>query len=166
MKKPIYFLLFVFLMVLVHSCTTVNIIANKQTSYTKKPKKIYIVGTCSKIANVFCTGLINGLKPALNDKGILVDGFVSDPLSLETEQDINKKIAQYDPQAVLRIQQTANGSSVAVFELTLIDSETSKNVWKGELQISADQYSSIEDVGIINKAVKQLLTQLSHDDII
>ena len=166
MKRPLYLIFILLVMVSLHSCTTVNIIANKQSSYSKKPKKIYIVGNCTKNANVFCTGLINGLKKNLTDRGIVSDGFVSDPLSLETEQDINKKIMMFNPEAVLRIQQTSNGTTIGVFELTLIDSESSKNVWKGELQISADQYSSIEDEGIIKKAINQLLMQLSHDNII
>ncbi len=165
MKRNIY-LLSIILLLLVQSCSTVNIASNKQQGYNKQPKKIFIVVNCNKDVNIFCTGLVYGLTNKLTEKGVQSDGYVRDPLSLESEEDRNKRINAYNPEAVLTVQQTLTGSGKGVFELTLIDGESRKNVWKSELEVSADSYTSLEDSGVIDKAVKTLVSKLAEDKII
>src|ERR1700743_3016536 len=148
MKRNFYIIPALLLLFIFQSCSTVNIASNKQEGYNKQPKKIYIVISYDKGANVFCNGLVNGLKNKLKEKGIQTDSHSRDQLSLETEDELAKRVDTFNPEAVLMIQQTGTGDSRSTFELTLIDKETKKRVWKGLFDISADSYSSLEDDGV------------------
>jgi hypothetical protein len=166
MKNDFYLVpIFIFVFIC-QSCSTVNIASNKQEGYNKQPKKIYVVVNCDKNTNVFCSGLVNGLKNKFTEKGIQSDSYIHDPLSLQTQEEINKKVTSYGPEAILMIQQTVIGDGRGTFELTLIDGETNKPVWKSEFEISADSYTSLEDTGVINKGLKILVDKLIQDKII
>jgi hypothetical protein len=166
MKRNLYLASVLIFLLISQSCSTVNIASNKQQGYNKQPKKIYIVINCDKTTNVFCSGLVNRLKSKFTEKDIQSESYVKDPLSLESEEELTKKISSYSPEAVLMIQQTVTGGSRCTFELTLIDGETKKHVWKSELDVSADSYASLEDEGVINKGLKALLDKLIQDKII
>jgi len=166
MKKTIYLFFVTVLAFLFQSCATVNMASNKSDSYNKQPKKIYIVANFNKDDRIFCNGLIAGLKDNFTKRGIQSDSYLRDALSLESDDDINKKANEYNPEAVLLIQQTLTGGGRATFELTLIDGETKKRVWKGAFDISTDTYSSMEDEGAINKSVKIIVEKLAQDKII
>ncbi len=148
------------------SCYTVNIASNKLNTYTKKPKRFYIIEVCDNTTNVFCNGLFNGLINKLQQNGVKVDGIIQNSLSLESDIDINKKISSFNSEVVLKIVQTGTGSGKGVFEITLIDLETKKNVWKGDFDISANTYSSLEDSGMINDGVTAIFNKLVEDKII
>lgn len=166
MRKIIYLFLATVLAFLFQSCATVNMASNKSESYNKQPKKIYIVVNFNKDHKIFCNGLIAGLKNDFTQKGIQSDSYMHDALSLASDEDINKKANDYNPEAVLLIQQTLTGGGRATFELTLIDSETKKRVWKGAFEVSTDTYSSMEGEGTINKSVNTIVEKLAQDKII
>jgi hypothetical protein len=151
---------------IIQSCATVNMKSNKQANYYKQPKKIYIVTNCDGDYKEFCMGVMNGLKDNLAKKGIKANGYLRDALSLDSDGEINKKITDYSPEAVLSIKQTLTGDGIAAFELTLIDGETKKNVWKGSFDLAVGYYSTAEDQGVINKSVKAIMDQLILDKII
>lgn len=166
MRKIIYLFCITVSVFLIQSCATVNMASNKSDSYSKQPKKIYIVANFNKNDRTFCNGLVNGLKVNFTQKGIKTDSYMRDALSLESDEDIDRKANDYHPEAVLLIQQTLTGGGRATFELTLIDGETKKRVWKGAFDISTDSYSSMEDEGAINKSVKTIVEKLAQDKII
>jgi hypothetical protein len=138
---------------------------NKSDSYNKQPKKIYIIVNFNKNDRTFCNGLVTGLKNNFTKKGIQSDSYMHDSLSLEGEEDINGKTNDYNPEAVLLIQQTLTGAGIATFELTLIDRETKKKVWKGAFNVSTDSYS-MGDEDVINKSVNTIVEKLTQDKII
>ncbi|HTI57421.1 hypothetical protein [Mucilaginibacter sp.] len=164
MKRSYLYLVAVIL--LSQSCSTVNIASNKKADYNKQPKKIYIVADCNKDAGTFCKNFTEGLKNNLSLKGITCDAYVRNQLSFESEEDINKKIAAYNPEAALMIHQTQTGGGANTFEFTLIDKDTQKPVWKCELEVSIDSYTSMENDNVINKAIKTVLEKLAQDKII
>lgn len=167
MKRFIHLSLTVTLAFLFQSCATVNIESNKLDSYNKQPKKIYIIANFNKDDKIFCSGLVSGLKDSFTKKGVQCDSYLRDALSLETDDDVNRKASNYGPEAVMLIQQTVTGGGKATFELTLIDTETKKRVWKGAFDISTDNYySSMEGEGSINRSVKAILEKLTQDKII
>jgi len=167
MKKNFYSAIALLLLFMSQSCSTVNITSNKQQDYHKQLKKIYIVINYEKGTSTFCNGLLNGLKNKLKEKGVQVESRSRDQLSLETEDELAKRVDAFNPEAVLMIQQTlTGGESQSTFELTLIDKETKKRVWKALFDITADSYSSIQDDGAINKSVKAILEKLTQDKII
>lgn len=166
MKVKFCFLAALFLLFIVQSCSTVNIASNKEQGYTKRPKKVYAVVTCNTRAGVFCDGLVKGLQEKLSAKGISFESSKHTSLSLETDDDLNKKIDLFNPDAILMIRQSISGDEMGTFELTLQDVETKKNVWKSELNVSADAYTSIDNNDVIKKALKTLINKLTADNVI
>lgn len=148
------------------SCATINIISNKQAGYTAQPHKIYMVISCSSEGKEFCSGLVANLKQSLAQKQVKTEEYLRDALALESEADINKKVADYNPDAVLIIKQTITGSKMGTFELTLFDSQLKKNVWKSQLDISTDNYSELDGPATISNSAKIVLNKLIEDKIV
>ncbi|RVT98055.1 hypothetical protein EOD41_18380 [Mucilaginibacter limnophilus] len=163
MIKNLYLLILGFMLIF-QACGTVKISSNKQADYTKKPRKIFIMSDCAKEGSSFCNFLSGGLQREFINKGIQADFYMRDPLSLDTETDINKKISSYEPDAVLLIRQTVAGYSVGTYELTLIDGQTKKNVWKSEVSTESGSYGT--DLDVFKKALKIVLNKLTTDEII
>lgn len=161
-----YYLYIAVALMLCQACSTVKIASNKREGYDKQPKKIYIVTDCDKGISTFCKNFTEGLKNNLSLKGITCDADVRDLLLLESDEDINKKIAAYNPEAALMIHQTQTGSDTYTFEFTLIDEDTQKPVWKCELEVSVDSYISIDNDAVINKTIQTVLGKLVQDKII
>lgn len=159
MKKLIYLLTAFFLFL--QACATVNIASNKQAGYTKKPKKIFIVASSAKEGQLFCNALAKGLQNNFVQRGVATQIYVRNALLFDTEEDINKKINTYAPEAVLQITQTERGAGSGTYELTLVDTETKKNVWKGELTTS-----STNDSFIFEKGVNTVVNKLAQDGVI
>ncbi|TWJ02531.1 hypothetical protein JN11_01504 [Mucilaginibacter frigoritolerans] len=166
MKKIHHFGLMLILAITFNSCATVNIISNKQAGYTEHPHKIYLTVNCTSEGKIFCSGLATGLKDRFAQKQVQSEIYLRDALSLENDADINKKIIDYNPDAVLMIKQTITGEKLGTFELTLVDVHTHKNVWKSQLDITAGNYSDLNDPGTIDKGLKTVIDRLVEDKII
>jgi hypothetical protein len=165
MSRGLYFLSILFLLIF-QSCSTVDIVSNKQPEYNKQPKKIFIIVSCNKDADFLCKGLIHGLTKKLAQKGVQADGYMLNSLSLDSEENRNKRIKSYNPEAILTIQQGLTINGRRVFELTLIDYESGKNVWKSEFEVSISYYNSPEGPGVIDTPVKAPIDKLTADKII
>ena len=168
-KKSHFALIFpvLLLTVVLQSCSSARIVSNKDGNYTKKLKKVYVIVSSAKNVSHFDDRLLTALTDQIKLKGIFADGFARNPLSLETEEDINRKINKYDPDALLLIKQTQityinGGAGGGTFEITLIDKETKKNVWKSTLNLQGAWY---ED-GTIDTMVAKLLAQMEQDQLI
>lgn len=156
------------LAVFLQSCVAVNITANKSSEYNKQPKSIFIVMNCNKQFNAFSESFLDGVKKRFSLKNINVDYYRRDPLSLESEDDINKKINTSNPDAlfimVQKIIHTTNGSvDGGTFEITLIDKETRKPVWKAELVISGNLGMSQDEM--VSKSLDEFFKQLTTDKL-
>jgi hypothetical protein len=156
-----------FLIVVLQSCYSASIVANKDANYNKKIGKIYVVISSAKDVHHFDDRLLEALTDQIKLKGVFADGFVRNPLALETDEDINTKINKYDPEALLIIKQTHityinGGAGAGTFEIALMDKETKKNVWKSTLYLNGPWYSD----GTVDTMVKKLLAQMQQDHLI
>ncbi len=121
----------------------------------------------AKQANSFGATFIAGLSTRLKEKGVESGSYIRNPLSLDTDQDINKKIDDFSPEAVMFFKQkiihsTNGGVDGGTFEITLIDGETKKPVWKSEFEI----YGQFGIEQASSKAVDELIKKLEEDKII
>ncbi|WP_345329723.1 hypothetical protein [Mucilaginibacter defluvii] len=152
------------LLLLLQACASVNIASNKQEGYTKKPRKIYIVTYCSKESMEYGSSITKGITADFIKRGIETEYYIKTPLSLDTEADINQKIVDFKPEAVLYLRQTVSGWSKGAYEISLFDTELRKNVWKSEINTSHDEYTSEMDVS--DKTVKIVADKLLADKLL
>ncbi|ASU34980.1 hypothetical protein [Mucilaginibacter xinganensis] len=162
---PKSFLLLI--IIILQSCVSAKITSNKDANYTRQPKRIYLMMNGSKKANDFCVGFVRGFQNKLEEKGVKTSLYISDSLSLLDNDDINKKIDEFSPEAVMIISQkevhsTNNMVDGGNFELTLVDRNTKKNVWKGEF----DVYGQYGMTDAIDKSISELMKKLTEDKII
>lgn len=167
-KLPFVHSIPIFLLILIlQSCYSARIVSNKDVNYSKKLKRIYVIVNIPKNVDHFNDRLLTTLINKIKEKGVITDGFARNPLSLETEEDINKKIDQYDPEALMVIKQTYitymnGGPGAGVFEITLIAKEAKKPIWKSTLNLQGPW----RDNATINIMVSKLLTQMEQDQLI
>ena len=138
MKKVLYFsFIFVVLISLLQGCTSTKIVSNKETGFTKNLRKFFIFINNTQDSKSFWKAMADKLREEFTHRGIESVSYQRDPLSLETDEDFNKKISDYAPEALLIIKQTVTSGDwrVGDYELSLIDGETKKSVWKSTLKI-------------------------------
>jgi hypothetical protein len=167
MKKNLHIIAVIAIILILQSCISTKIVTNKDVRYNQKPKKLYMIITNSKDGKAFSQDLYNGLTQNFKNRSIICDGFVRDPLSLKTEQDIDKDINTFNPDALLLIKMTKitimNGSpGSAIYELSLIEGKAKKAVWKGNL----DVYGPFWNVSTVNSAIKTVITKMQEDQLI
>jgi hypothetical protein len=158
MKKKILYLFLPFLM-LFFSCAQ-KIVSNKAADYNKKPKKIFVLTTYSKDGKAAGDEFSFALQQQFKLKNIACTGYEHDELSLDTEEDINKKISAYAPEGILSITQTGTdyNSGDGIFLLTLIDAQTKKSVWKSIINVSVSGIYHNGSLPItVNSVVKKLI---------
>ena len=128
------------IIILLQACVTVKVASNKDESYTKQPKKIFVLMNAAKQSKEFTRVFLMELQSKLKEKGVETETYERDPLSLETEKDITSKINNYAPDALMVIAQkevhsTNNMVDGGSFEISLTDGESKKVVWKSELGV-------------------------------
>ncbi len=167
MRKNSPLLIFAFLLIALQSCVSSKLETNKDAEYTQKPRKIFLVISGSKDAKQFNTQLYNSLVRNFKKRNIVCDGFVRDPLSLQTEQDINNSINNFDPDALMVIKMTKvdmmnGGAGGGTFEISLIENKKKKTVWKGVLDVTGP----FNGTDVVNSATKTIIKKLQDDQVI
>lgn len=152
---------------LLQSCVSAKIESNKQANYTKQPKKIFLLINSTRETNLFCKSFTNILSVKLKKRGVENTVYIKNPLTLDTEKDINDKINAYAPEALMIFKQTEmhttnGGFDGAKFEISLIDKDTQTVAWKSVMDI----YGTMGIEEATNKAVKTLSEKLAEDKII
>ncbi|RVT98054.1 hypothetical protein EOD41_18375 [Mucilaginibacter limnophilus] len=165
--KKILLLACTVIVLCLQACISANIQSNKQATYTRQPKKVYFIVNAGSESKKFTANFINSLQKALMAKGIENNGHQYDPLSLDSNEDIEKRINGYDPEALLIIKQTRvtmmnGGAGAGVFEVGLVDKETKKQVWKGVLDVTGP-FTMPETA---SKAVKTLMQKMQQDKLV
>ncbi|WDF78130.1 hypothetical protein PQ469_30045 [Mucilaginibacter sp. KACC 22773] len=166
MKKKLLLALVVTGMFLLQACVTAKIASNKQADYTKKPKKIFILLNGAKASKYFFVEFTRSLQLKLTEKKIESTMYIRDELSLDSEGDINKKITEFNPEALLVMKQTVSHTTNnyvdgGTFEISLIDGETKKTVWKSVFEI----YSQFGLSEAVDTGVKKLYDKMVEDQI-
>ncbi|TWJ02532.1 hypothetical protein JN11_01505 [Mucilaginibacter frigoritolerans] len=149
------------------SCVSTKITSNKDASFNRKLKKIYVICNLGKDVSNFNERLFEGVKKKFTENNITIDGFVRNPVALETDEDVLNKIRSYDPEALMIIKQTHvtyynGGPGGGVFEVSLIDKVSQKNIWKSEIDVTGPWWD--EDTS--DSIVKKLILKLKEDQII
>jgi hypothetical protein len=158
MKKKIIYS-FLPLLLLLFSCAQ-KIVSNKASGYNKKPKKIFVLTTCSKEGIATGKELSLALQQQFKLKNIACTGYEHDYQSFDTEEDVNKKISAYAPEAILLITQTDTDikSGEGIFFLTLKDAETKRFVWKTSIDIGMSAIYHDETLPItVDSVIKKLI---------
>ena len=155
------------LLLVMQSCVTAKIESNKDASYTKQPKRIFILVNTASQATDFTTDFIAGFQKKLIIKGVTSSSYTHTALSFETNDDVNKKITDYSPDAVLIIKQIEVHSTNKMvdggkFEISLLDYESKKKVWKSDF----DVYGSMGLSSASDKSVDELIKKMEEDKII
>ena len=162
---PFKFILLVFLL---QSCVTAKITSVKDINYTKKPARIFILVNNSNDTKTFWNESATEMVKGLKGKGVEAVSYVKSNLSLDSEGDINKKINDYNPEAVLIIRQTVTSGSWrgGQYELTLTVPEEmdKKNVWKCQFEPRNEGAPDIHSAARENAQV--ILGKLSKDKIL
>lgn len=154
------------LAVLLHSCVTAKIESNKDASYTKHPKNIFILVNTASEASGFTANFLYGLRQKFGAKGIASTVHIRKALSFETEEDVNKMVTDYGPDAVMLIKQsevhsTNNMVDGGKFEITLLDFSTRKPIWKGDFSVTG----SMGLLQAVQKSVDTLVKKMEADKL-
>ena len=163
MKKTFLPLLLVFLT----SCATANLTSNKASWYTKKLSKTYVIANTAKQAETFTRALCKELLFLFEDNSVESDFEIRNPLSLDSEQDVEDRINEFNPDQLILIKQTSLHSTNGLvdggqFEISIIEKESKKVVWKGLL----DVYGQFGMEMSIKQSLKKLTEKLKQDGLL
>jgi hypothetical protein len=152
---------------LLQACVTAKITSNKQVGYEKKIKKFFILINGSKEEKNFFAYFSQGLKTKLTTGQVESTSYVRNELSLDSEGDIDKQISDYNPEALMVIKQTVVHSTNSMvdggtFEITIIDGESKKPVWKGAFEV----YGQFGISDAAQTGVNKLYAKLIEDKLI
>lgn len=119
---------------------------------------------------VFKTKFLN----ELGYRGVTSDYYIADPLALESEMDIKDKVARFNPQVVIVMNQTesklyqsynwgaSNNINGGTFDIKIFLPGSDAPVWRGNLEV----YGPYGIEGAIDKSVKKLIVKFKEDNLI
>jgi hypothetical protein len=172
MKKIVSFI--VVLAFLLGSCVSSNIRSNKSPDFNEKITKLFIIGKVGEKAKYFYSALATNFVASLKEKGIEVRTFYVDPLSLDSDEDMTKRIALYDPNLVMIINQTESRENVngfgfgggftigGTFDIKMFQPNSKNPVWRANLK--ADSSVDLKDAA--KNANKKLVEKLIEDKLL
>jgi hypothetical protein len=156
------------------SCATVSI-TSKSSDKLKGPyTKIFILVNRTARARGFIHGVDSVIEKEFAKRNIAVQIYVKGDLSLDTDKDINQKISDYQPDAVLVMNQTESvlaygiaydgneGEIEITLDIKLLDVTGQDILWRANMKASANM--GIETAS--DKASKNLIAKLETDNII
>lgn len=92
---------------LIISCgVKINIESNKAPDFSEKITKLYILIKETDNAKAFMYPFFKGFEAHLAEKNIPFQEYFQDALSLETDEDVDKKIQEYGPNLIMVISQS------------------------------------------------------------
>ncbi|SCY58662.1 hypothetical protein [Flavobacterium caeni] len=170
---------------LLTGCAT-KVASNKATDFTHKITKLYIVVKGTDSAEKFLRKFTENFTSHLTASGIEHAELFMDPLSLESDEDVHKKIQAFAPNLVMTISQTESrrttnggynpgfhggtgfaiggGSSVTggTFDIKMFTPGSTKPVWRGNLKADA-QFGLASSA---SKANEKLIKKLIEDGLL
>ncbi len=170
-------LLLFMLAVVFASCST-TIQSNKSKDFNEKIKKFYAVIKVADNSGNFVPGFSKVLQEGLTKRGVEIQFDVINPLALENEQDLVKRISESKADALLIVSQTesvtyaspgynygrgerASGGS---FDVKIFVPGNDRPVWRGLMKSSTGGYGSI---GVVAKtSAESIIQRLIEDGMI
>ncbi|MEM6721286.1 MAG: hypothetical protein AAF611_18305 [Bacteroidota bacterium] len=169
MKKiiPLVFVL------LLTSCVTSNIRSNKSPDFNEKITKLFVIGKVADNSKFFYGSLATNFVASLKDRGVEVRTYYIDPLSLEPEEDITKRIKLYNPNLIMMISQTESRvqsdgfgfvgvASGGTFDVKIFKPNSKNPSWRANLKI--DTAANLENAA--KKANQTLVEKLIEDGLL
>ncbi len=171
MKKIYAIVLFL----LLTSCVTSKITSNKAPDFNEKITKLFIVIKVTENTKYFFSSFTTSFIASLKERGIEVKTHYLDPLSLESESDIDEKITLYNPNLTMIINQTESRQTVSVFgfgatgtttggtfDIRIFQPSSKNPVWRANLSVD----SSLELETAAKKANKKIIEKLIEDGLL
>ena len=157
---------------LVSGCVHTKIESNKSPDFHQPVSKIYV--TVKGSSQKYMKRLSDNMQAALDSAGIQAVTYYYDPLSLDTEKDVEEKIKAYHPDLVMLIGQTErraySGSRSTTnrletgltLDIRLFIPDKEKPVWRANLR--ADSDFGINHAS--ENSAKKIIHQLKEDGMI
>ena len=167
MIKKLPFYSIVVFALLLQACVSAKLVSNKQEGYTKKLNKIYVIVSGTKKSKSFFNQFSTTLQTKLKEKSVESFVYYRNELSVDSDSEVNARINEYNPQALMLIRQTVVHSTNGMidggtFEKSIIDRETKKPEWKAEFEV----YGAMGLSNAVETGVKKLCNKLTEDQII
>jgi len=174
MKVFLHIVFATILLLPISSCVTSSVTSSKSDKVHGPYKRIFVVVSNSERSEKFIHGFIETLHKEMLIRNTESAYFVSGRLSTDAREEINQKISDFRPQAVLVIKQTAgliyNGADIGTasgfnggeFDLRLFESSEQNMVWTAKM-------SAFGEYGIstaVRKASYSLISKFVIDGII
>ena len=164
-------------------CST-KIASNKATDFSEKITKLFIIVKGTETSQSFLDKLTENFGAHLAENGIPYQKFQMEALSLESEEDIQKKVVEFGPNLVMMISQTESrrttnggfspgfngpgfgfggGTSAvtgATFDIKLYRPGSQNPVWRGNLKADA-QFGLASSA---KKANEKMIKNLENQD--
>ncbi len=179
MKK----ILIIGILFLATSCVTSNITSNKSKDLNEKISKLYIIVKGTEEAEPFFKSFTAELGNTLKLKGIESKVKYSDPLSLESDSDVDQNINEYKPNLIMIVNQTESsqtmnsgfnngfgnvgwgyGSSTTggTFDVKIFQPNSKNPVWRANLKT----YGQFGLKSSAKKACEKLIEKLIEDSLL
>ncbi len=166
MKKTT-FILAPLILLLFYGCATTSITANKADWYNQRLSRVFIYLNTPKEAEKYSEKLAAGILSEFRQNRTEGESSIRNPLSLEPEAEILEKINEYKPHQLMFIQLTALETTNGIltggnFEVTIIDNETEKIIWKAIIDAHGNYGLSTS----IDQILDKLFIKLREDGLL
>jgi len=169
MKK----LILVFTVILSAGCVTTQVTSNKAPGFTEKIDRLYVMVRGSDSAKPFFTSFTNALSLSLKSKGIETEYYYFDPLSLDSDEDIMKKVDEFEANILMVINQTESRNvsgqwglittnTGGTFNIRLFEPTSDSPIWRAKLEADAS-FGLTESA---KNASKKLIQKLEVDNLL
>jgi|TARA_B110000977_G_scaffold84987_1_gene113487 hypothetical protein len=159
------------------SCVTSKITSNKSPNFNEKIEKLFIMVKGSDSTKPFFQSFVVEFRKNLNEKNIESKSHYFSPLSLESENEIDEKISNYNPKLIMMINQTESRQTInnngfgwgntglntgGTFDVKIFQPDSKNPVWRANLK--ADGQFGLETSA--KKAVEKLIEKLIEDKLL
>jgi hypothetical protein len=166
------------------SCVTSKITSNKSPNFNEKIEKLFITVKGSDNTKSFFQSFVVEFRKKLNEKNIKSKSHYFSPLSLESENEIDDKISNYNPKLIMTINQTESRQTInnnnngfgwgntgwgntglntgGTFDVKIFQPNSKNPVWRANLK--ADGQFGLETSA--KKAVEKLIEKLIEDKLL
>jgi hypothetical protein len=164
------------------SCVSSKITSNKSPDFNDEINKLFIMVRGADKTKSFFQSFVVEFRRKLTEKGIESKSYYFNPLSLESEKDIEKKISLYQPNLIMMINQTESRQTInnngfgnnnfgwgytttntgGTFDVKILESKSKNPVWRASLK--ADGQFGLQTAA--KKAVERLIEKLIEDKLL
>ncbi|MEM6785268.1 MAG: hypothetical protein AAF624_16225 [Bacteroidota bacterium] len=161
MRSPYYAVLGLLLLTALTGCVSVK--SNVDPQFNEQVESIYLVSRSHSSIDGFIIALTQAMASQLALQGVRVEYHISDPMSLELEQNVEAKVKEFGGDAMLLIvpteRSTMDGLNKSVtMDFALIPVGGERIAWRAEVSSEGSGFGDLGNTnGIAEKAVGKML---------